>query len=62
MLTRDGYLNDDVRPHEPAWHKVLDLAGDLALIGARLEGQVLAVRGGHAGHTALAKRLREMMG
>ena len=38
-------------------HKVLDLIGDLALAGRRLEGHVVAVRAGHAMHTALVARL-----
>ena len=38
-------------------HKVLDLIGDLALAGHRLEGHVVAVRAGHAMHTALVARL-----
>lgn len=58
VLTRDGYLNEHVWPREPAWHKVLDLAGDLALIGARIRGLVIASCGGHRSHVALARRLR----
>jgi len=38
-------------------HKVLDLIGDLALAGRRLEGHVVAVRAGHAMHTAFVARL-----
>jgi UDP-3-O-[3-hydroxymyristoyl] N-acetylglucosamine deacetylase len=38
-------------------HKVLDLIGDLALAGRRLEGHVVAMRAGHAMHTALVARL-----
>jgi hypothetical protein len=38
-------------------HKVLDLIGDLALAGHRLEGHVVAVRAGHAMHTAFVARL-----
>ena len=60
VLTRDGYLNPHVWPREPAWHKVLDLAGDLALTGARVRGQVIASCGGHRGHVALAKEIRNM--
>jgi UDP-3-O-[3-hydroxymyristoyl] N-acetylglucosamine deacetylase len=36
---------------------VLDLIGDLALVGRRIEGQVVAERAGHAMHTALVSRL-----
>ena len=38
-------------------HKVLDLIGDLALAGRRIEGRVVADRAGHAMHTALVSRL-----
>lgn len=58
VLTRDGYQNANVWPLEPAWHKVLDLAGDLALSGVRLIGQVLAIRGGHHSHVELAQHVR----
>lgn len=62
ILCRDGYLNDHVWPLEPAWHKVLDLLGDLALLGTRLRGHVTAVRGGHRSHIALVRQLREDYG
>jgi len=38
-------------------HKVLDLIGDLALAGKRIQGKVVATRAGHAMHTALVSRL-----
>ena len=38
-------------------HKVLDLIGDLALAGHRIEGRVVAERAGHFMHTALVSRL-----
>ena len=38
-------------------HKVLDLIGDLALIGKPLLGHVIAERAGHAMHTALVSRI-----
>ncbi len=60
VLTRDGYLNEQVWPNEPAWHKVLDLLGDLALLGRPLRGMVVAIRAGHRQHVALARRLREV--
>lgn len=59
VLTREGYLNAHVWPDEPAWHKALDLLGDLALTGARIAGRILAVRSGHRSHVALAKYLRQ---
>jgi len=55
----DKVLNPDgLRfPDEPCRHKVLDLIGDLALIGKPLIGHVVAERAGHAMHTALVSRI-----
>ena len=44
-------------PGEFVRHKVLDLIGDLALAGRRIQGRVVAERAGHAMHTALVQRL-----
>jgi UDP-3-O-[3-hydroxymyristoyl] N-acetylglucosamine deacetylase len=38
-------------------HKILDLIGDLALLGHRILGRVVADRAGHAMHTALVSKL-----
>ncbi len=59
VLTRDGLMNPQgLRyPDEFCRHKALDLIGDLALIGRRLIGRVVADRGGHALHTALVLKL-----
>lgn len=48
-------------PNEPARHKLLDLMGDLALVGRPLKGQILAARPGHAANVALAKRIKKQM-
>jgi UDP-3-O-[3-hydroxymyristoyl] N-acetylglucosamine deacetylase len=58
VLTRDGLMNPPLRyPDEFVRHKVLDLIGDLALIGKQILGSVVADRAGHAMHTALVSRL-----
>ncbi|MGZ7029748.1 MAG: UDP-3-O-acyl-N-acetylglucosamine deacetylase, partial [Terriglobales bacterium] len=58
VLTRDGVVNGPLRyPDEFVRHKVLDLIGDLALLGRRIIGRVVADRAGHAMHTALVSRL-----
>ena len=58
VLTHEGIANPPLRyPNEFIRHKVLDLLGDLALIGKRLLGRVVADRAGHAMHTALVSRL-----
>ncbi|HET7322537.1 MAG TPA: 3-hydroxyacyl-ACP dehydratase FabZ, partial [Longimicrobiaceae bacterium] len=44
-------------PDEFTRHKVLDLVGDLSLLGARLQGQVVARRPSHRGNVALAKEI-----
>ena len=58
ILSETGPENGPLRfPDEYVRHKVLDLIGDLALAGRRLEGHVVAERAGHAMHTALVGRL-----
>jgi UDP-3-O-[3-hydroxymyristoyl] N-acetylglucosamine deacetylase len=58
VLTHDGIANGPLRyPDEFVRHKVLDLIGDLALLGHQLLGRVVADRAGHAMHTALVSRL-----
>jgi UDP-3-O-[3-hydroxymyristoyl] N-acetylglucosamine deacetylase len=58
VLTKDGVENPPLRfPDEFVRHKVLDLIGDLALLGKQILGNVIADRAGHAMHTALVSRL-----
>ena len=58
VLTREGILNPPLRfPDEFVRHKVLDLIGDLSLIGHQVLGRVEASLAGHAMHTALVRRL-----
>ncbi len=47
--------------NEPARHKLLDLMGDLALVGRPFKAQILAARPGHAANVAFAKKLKKMM-
>jgi UDP-3-O-[3-hydroxymyristoyl] N-acetylglucosamine deacetylase len=58
VLTRTGLENPPLRyQDEFVRHKILDLIGDLALIGKQVLGNVVADRAGHAMHTALVSRL-----
>ncbi|MGB6686368.1 MAG: UDP-3-O-acyl-N-acetylglucosamine deacetylase [Terracidiphilus sp.] len=58
ILGARGPENGPLRfANEYVRHKILDLIGDLALAGRRIEGHVVAVRAGHAMHTALVQRL-----
>ncbi len=45
--------------NEPARHKLLDIMGDLALIGRPLKGKVIATRPGHKINTNFAKKIRK---
>jgi len=58
VLTKNGIENPPLRfDDEFVRHKVLDLVGDLALLGKQILGNVVADRAGHAMHTALVSRL-----
>lgn len=45
--------------NEPARHKLLDLIGDLALVGVPIKAQIMAARPGHAANIAFAKKIRK---
>ncbi|GAB5466781.1 MAG: bifunctional UDP-3-O-[3-hydroxymyristoyl] N-acetylglucosamine deacetylase/3-hydroxyacyl-ACP dehydratase [Candidatus Kapaibacteriales bacterium] len=54
------FNNSELRfKNEPARHKLLDIIGDLALVGAPIKGQILAARPGHASNIKLAQKLRK---
>jgi UDP-3-O-[3-hydroxymyristoyl] N-acetylglucosamine deacetylase len=63
-FAQDRVLNEEgLRfPDEPCRHKILDLMGDLALIGRPLVGKVVAERAGHAMHAALVSRIMQEPG
>lgn len=58
-----GVLNNTTLHYynEPARHKLLDIVGDLALVGVPLKMHVLAARPGHAGNIAFAKKIKELI-
>lgn len=60
-VTDLGYINN--RPldfeNEPARHKLLDVMGDVALIGRPLKGRIIACRPGHTINTTFAKQIRK---
>lgn len=47
--------------NEPARHKLLDMIGDLALVGRPLKGHIMAARPGHAANVAFAKRIKNQI-
>jgi len=62
-VKKEGILNNvELRyKNEPARHKLLDVIGDLALVGRPLKAQILAARPGHAANVAFAKKLKRIM-
>jgi len=48
-------------PNEPARHKLLDLIGDLALVGQPIKGKVVATRPGHYANTRMARLIRQQI-
>lgn len=62
ILGTSGVLNNKNLHYrnEPARHKLVDLMGDLALIGAPLKGQILAARPGHASNIDFARKVRKL--
>tara|TARA_Y100001972_G_C7659461_1_gene332394 strand:- start:1675 stop:3069 length:1395 start_codon:yes stop_codon:yes gene_type:complete len=61
--SKEGILNNVALRHknEPARHKLLDMVGDLALVGKPIKAQILAARPGHAANVAFAKKLKKLM-
>lgn len=55
-----GYINNKplTSDNEPARHKLLDVLGDIALIGRPLKGKIIATRPGHSLNTTFAKQIR----
>lgn len=60
VLKEYGYINGPLKfENEPARHKLLDIVGDLALIGKRIRGTVRAEHPGHGVNTACAAYVRK---
>lgn len=57
----EGYLNNlELRfPNEPARHKLLDVVGDLALIGYPIKARIIANRPGHSTNVEFAKKIKQ---
>jgi len=62
-VAQEGILNNiSLRyQNEPARHKLLDMIGDLALVGKPIKGHIMAARPGHAANVAFAKRIKGQM-
>jgi len=62
-VNKKGYLNNLTLRHqnEPARHKLLDVIGDLALLGKSIKGKITATKPGHKNNTNFAKKLKQIM-
>lgn len=62
-IGKSGIINDQPLhfQNEPARHKLLDLMGDLALVGRPLKAHILAARPGHTSNVGLAKKIKKQM-
>src|SRR5439155_26726157 len=60
-VNEGGILNNlELRfPNEPARHKLLDVVGDLALVGIPFKAHIIANRPGHSSNIAFAKKIKE---
>ncbi len=60
-VKNEGYLNNlELRfPNEPARHKLLDVVGDLALIGYPIKSHIIANRPGHSSNVEFAKKIKQ---
>jgi UDP-3-O-[3-hydroxymyristoyl] N-acetylglucosamine deacetylase/3-hydroxyacyl-[acyl-carrier-protein] dehydratase len=63
VVGKDGILNEEPLrfPDEFVRHKILDLLGDLFILGGPLQGHVTAKRSGHQGHVAFVRALKETL-
>jgi len=61
-VTHEGFLtHNKLRfKNEPVRHKLLDMIGDLALIGVPIKAQILAARPGHKANVEFAKKIRSL--
>lgn len=62
VIGDDGVMNDSPLrfPDELVRHKVLDLIGDMALLGIRLQGHVIAAKSGHASNVQFVKKIMKV--
>ncbi len=60
-VTKLGYINNKplVADNEPARHKLIDIIGDIALIGRPIRGRIIATRPGHKINNQLARLVRK---
>ena len=61
VVYRDRYSSPLRRECEPARHKLLDLIGDLALVGSPIDAEIVALGGGHTLNVSAIRRIKRMV-
>lgn len=61
VIGTNGIINNTLRfDNEPVRHKILDLIGDLALLGCNLKTHIIGIRSGHAINTQFVRKLKDL--
>lgn len=61
VIGDEAILNEDLRyPDEFVRHKILDLLGDMYLLGRRIKGHVVAVKSGHSKNVMFSKQIKKV--
>lgn len=60
-VTEFGYINEKplLFENEPARHKIMDILGDISLIGRPIKGRIITTKPGHSINTEFAKKIRQ---
>jgi UDP-3-O-[3-hydroxymyristoyl] N-acetylglucosamine deacetylase/3-hydroxyacyl-[acyl-carrier-protein] dehydratase len=62
VIGDESILNDDLRyPDEIVRHKLLDLLGDMYLLGMPMKGHIIAVKSGHAMHVNFSRQIKRTL-
>lgn len=62
VIGKNGIINNRLRiADEPVRHKILDLIGDLALLGSPIKGHIIAIKSGHSINVKLVKKMKEQL-
>lgn len=61
QVSEFGFINEKplIFENEPARHKIMDILGDLSLIGRPLKGRIIATKPGHGVNTEFARKIRQ---
>jgi UDP-3-O-[3-hydroxymyristoyl] N-acetylglucosamine deacetylase len=61
IVGKNGYSSPLRYPDEFVRHKLLDLMGDIYLLGKRINATIIVVKGGHNLHVELVKKIKEVI-